>query len=101
MKVEAYRGAGTRYGPEIANPLLAGEAAMLARATAELDANATPMETIDLTLPFTEGLTLGMRLRVSESNRPAWIGRLTSIAASANGETLEQVLTLERPICTR
>jgi hypothetical protein len=34
MKVEAYRGAGTRYGDEVSDPLLAGEAALLARAAA-------------------------------------------------------------------
>lgn len=100
MKIEAYRGAGTRYGEEVSDPLLAGEAALLARATEILDANATPMEIIDLSTPFTEGLTLGMRLRITETNRPAWIGKLMGISASANGETLEQVLTLERPICT-
>lgn len=100
MKVEAYRGAGTRYGEEVSDPLLAGEAALLARAAAILDASATPMEIIDLSAPFAEGLALGMRLRVIETNRPAWIGKLIGISVVADGETLEQVLTLERPICT-
>jgi hypothetical protein len=101
VKIEAYRDAGNRYGPEISDPLLAGEASMLARATAELDAHAAPTETIDLNLPFTEGLVLGMRLRVSEVERPAWVGRIIGISASADGDTLEQVITLERPVCTR
>lgn len=100
MKIEAYRGAGTKPGAEISDPLLAGEASMLARATAELDANAAPTETIDISMPFTEGLALGMRLRITETSRPSWIGKVVGVSVTANGETLEQVVTLERPICT-
>ena len=73
---------------------------MLARATAVLGAYEAQMEEIDLSIPFTEGLRLGQRLRIAESNRPAWIGKIIGISARADGDTLTQVVTLERPVCT-
>jgi hypothetical protein len=97
VKIEAYNGAGDVLGPEIREPILSGPAALLARAAAELSAARALFETIDLQIPFQEGLQLGQRLLVSEDDRPAWIGRVIGISTAADGSTLTQTLTLERP----
>lgn len=101
MRITAYRGEGKTPGAEITEPLLSGEHALLARATAELDAHVLRVDHVDLEIPYTEGLRVGLRVQIHETSRPSWIGRIIGIGVKSDGDTLIQTLTLERPACSR
>lgn len=97
MQIDAYRAAGDLPGAPVTDSLLNGEASLLARATAELDAHAQPVTHVDIELPYTEGLRIGQRVEFQDPSAPAWIGRIIALSIKSDGSSLTQTLTLERP----
>ena len=71
MKVTVTRGAGDRPMPDIVEAILSGsEAAMRARANAELDAAWPPARTADIEIAPRGDIRPGMIVEVAESGMP-------------------------------
>lgn len=98
MRIEVYRGAGDRRGADIEAPLLAGEAALIERGRAELNDRAHPRESVSLVGIPKAGMLPGALARANPAGKAPWVGRITSVAFSADGVRSIATLGLERPV---
>ena len=88
MKVTVTRGPGDRPMPDINEPVLSGsEAAMRARANAELDERLPPARVCDLTVAPRADIAPGMVVAIAESGMPTRYAlvRRVNISESRSG----------------
>lgn len=100
VQIEVYRGAGDRPGGEIHEELL-GESlpAALARGLAELDANATPWERVELEMAYRPDLAMGAIVSVIDPVQgESWRGKITALSHSSDGLEVITRASVRRPI---
>ncbi len=100
MIIEVYRGAGTRPGGEIRDPLIGIDSdTAIARGRAELNDSAHNRLVVTLALPYRGDLALGGLVAVTDSlTSTTWVGQITGIAHRIDGVTAITTLTVDRPI---
>lgn len=100
MIIEVYRGAGTRPGGEIRDPLIGiEESTALARGRAELNRTAHDRLAVTLTMAYRGDLALGRLIAVTDSvTATTWVGQITGIAHQVDGSAALTTLTVDRPL---
>lgn len=97
MIIEVYRGAGTREGAPIIEPLLADNA-LIHRGVAEMDANAHAFNRVDMSVVFRPGLRLGQIVEATDpSTALPYRAKITGIQINVSEASIETSLTLEQP----
>lgn len=91
------RGDGTHPAGDILEPLLASDAAAVARGTRELDAGALHAE-VSITCKFTPGAANGQIVEVSEGREPAWRGMIAAVSHNAEGPLATTTLQVIRAL---
>lgn len=83
MEIFVYRYDGARDGEDIIEPLLAVEAAGIARGTQELDEQSVSLQDVVVEIVLTKGLRLGHLVEVVDSEVGAvWLGKIKGITHS-------------------
>ena len=97
MIIEVYRGDGQRGGQPIVEPLLADDA-LIARGTAEMDANAHAFNQIDMAVVFRPGFRLGQIIEATDpSTARPYRAKVTGIQITISEAAIDASLTLEQP----
>ncbi len=95
--IEVYRGDGSSQGSPIVEPLLSDDA-LLQRGIAEMDANAHPINKVEMGVVFRPGFRLG---QIVESTDPStaipYRAKVTGIAITVSEALIETRLNLEQP----
>ena len=95
--IEVYRGDGSRSGTPVLEPLLSDDA-LIARGTAEMNANAQAFNRIELEVVFRPGFRLGQIVEVSDpANARPYRAKVTGIQITVSEADIQTHLTLEQP----
>jgi hypothetical protein len=90
---------GDRQGEDIVDRLLSSVDAQLSRGRAELDANATLQQTVDLTIVYRQGLELGQLVEVHDALQGrSYRGKITGISHRIDGGQVVTVLNILKPL---
>ena len=97
MIIEVYRGDGQRSGQPIVEPLLADDV-LIARGTAEMDANAHAFNQIEMAVVFRPGFRLGQIIEATDpSTARPYRAKVTGIQITISEAAIDASLTLEQP----
>ena len=97
MIIEVYRGDGQRSGQPIVEPLLTDDA-LIARGTAEMDANGHAFNQIDMAVVFRPGFRLGQIIEATDpSTARPYRAKVTGIQITISEAAIDVSLTLEQP----
>lgn len=89
---------GDVRGPDIIEPLLTTVAAATARGRNELDANATPYQTVTIQVDFEPGIRLGQMYLVEDYVTGLnWYGKITGIHHTVAMPVVTTDITLQKP----
>lgn len=95
--IEVYRGDGSRHGSPIVEPLLSDDA-LLQRGIAEMDANAHPVNMVEMAVVFQPGFRLGQIIEATDpSTAIPYRAKITGIAITVSEALIETRLNLEQP----
>jgi len=98
MRIEVYRGAGERPGPDIEAPLLEGSAMLIERGRVEMDRNAHQFVAVEAEIVPRAGVRLGKLASIdSPTSAAPGVGKIVGISLSGSGGDLVQRVSLERP----
>lgn len=97
MIIEAYRGNGLREGAPIVEPLLSDDV-LLHRGVAEMDANATAFNRVEMAVVFRPGLRLGQIVEATDpSTASPYRAKLTGIQITVSEAAIDTKINLEQP----
>lgn len=97
MIIEAYRGDGLRIGAPIIEPLLSDDA-LLTRGVAEMDANASAFNRVEMSVVFRPGLRLGQIVETTDpSTASPYRAKVTGIQITVSEAAIDTHLNLEQP----
>lgn len=98
MRIEVYRGDGTRRGDDVEVPILETTAALIERGRVEMDRNAHQKKEADLEIVPRSNVRTGQLVSTDDSTSEGKVvGKVTGISITVSGGQITHRINVERP----
>lgn len=92
------RYSGDRPGRDIVNGLIGSVDVALRLGMSELDSKAQPMQAITIEAVYRDGVRKGQLVRVHDTIRGTWIGKVTGVSHKYENGVLASTIQMTRPM---